>query len=596
MQSKILKLGMRSNAATATQSADLLERAAIENKPEVIVELVEKGTDVNKRLANDWTALHIGSAHNYSNLVGRLLEQNADPELSLPDGSTALHISALNGHHQVVEVLLNHGAKPDTKREHDGLTPLHLAAAKSRKQALQLLLEAQEKYGMDIDQPAKNGATVLECACQSSSLECIEMIVSAGADVDAIVDLQGRTPLMITATTDNYQVAEILLNAGAEIDHVHEHNGIPAVTVAVFSGSLKVLETLISRGANLDLMGKNGYAPLRAAITGSNSEAAMMLLRSRVKVNTQYDDHQVTALHLAASRSLYNVVGSIIKMGADLKALDKDGDPPLQWAVHRGDPKMCEILLSHGAEVNRKNEKTGEVVLHWAVRAGHIMVTEFLLANGANALFVDLTQIKKSEDADEEDFEICKALLETAPDTSDQPDGKRPGSPTLPNPEVKGSDNLLQGENVNVKTPIGDSTEVVPSADQKDLPPQIESSKISNSFPKNDDESTVEPSLDASSRSELQFLLPNGTTLKSSVEKSKSEARQHLRILESDIRFSIYRARRKQQKVSSSSWGTHCITLVSLVTALFAQIRRSTSKEFALNVHTAKTQTFVSPV
>ncbi|BCR88232.1 ankyrin repeat domain-containing protein [Aspergillus chevalieri] len=115
MQQKVLKLGMRSNSAAAIESSSPLQRAALENKPSVVSELIKEGANINEKFAKGWTALHIGSAHNYRNVVGVLLEHNADPELGLPNSSTALHIASTNGHHKVMEVLLCHRARLDVK-------------------------------------------------------------------------------------------------------------------------------------------------------------------------------------------------------------------------------------------------------------------------------------------------------------------------------------------------------------------------------------------------------------------------------------------------------------------------------------------------
>lgn len=113
----------------------------------------------------------------------------------------------------------------------------------------------------------------------------------AGANVDAIVDSEGRTLLMNAATRDQHQVADTLLNAGVNINQVHDHLDMPAVAIAAFSGKLKVLNMLISRGANLDMMDKLRYTLLQAAIEGNQTEAAMVLLESRVKVRNIYSDH-----------------------------------------------------------------------------------------------------------------------------------------------------------------------------------------------------------------------------------------------------------------------------------------------------------------
>lgn len=242
-------------------------------------------------------------------------------------------MSATNGHDKVVEVLLRHEARLDAKEEKSGFTALHLAAIRGRKETLRVLIGAMVKQDMLLDEPAHGGETALECASRGSNVECVKILATAGANVDAIVDSLGRTPLMNAAITDKDQVAQALLDAGADVDRVHSSTGMTAVEIAAFSGKLKVLQTLISGGANLEIIDRNGYTPLRAAFAGKHPEAIILLLQQRLRVNTAWGDHNDTALHLAISLNYRDVVEALMAKGADINACDSDGDTPLQWAV-----------------------------------------------------------------------------------------------------------------------------------------------------------------------------------------------------------------------------------------------------------------------
>lgn len=133
------------------------------------------------------------------------------------------------------------------REERNGFTALHLAAIRGREETLKVLIDAMVKQDMLLDEPAHDGETALKSACQGTNVECVKILASAGANVDAIVNSLGRTPLMIAATTDKDQVAQVLLGAGAEVDRIHS-TGMTVVEIAAFSGKLKVLQTLISGG------------------------------------------------------------------------------------------------------------------------------------------------------------------------------------------------------------------------------------------------------------------------------------------------------------------------------------------------------------
>lgn len=61
-------------------------------------------------------------------------------------------------------------------------TPLHHAACAGHVELVELLLEA----GADVDALALNGATPLMRAIQSSRPSCVDVLLKAGADVNAV--------------------------------------------------------------------------------------------------------------------------------------------------------------------------------------------------------------------------------------------------------------------------------------------------------------------------------------------------------------------------------------------------------------------------
>lgn len=138
-----------------------------------------------------------------------------------------------------------------------------------------------------------------------------------------------------------------------------------------------------------------------------------------------------------------------------------------------------------------KNRRS--VTSHWAIQGGHVAVTEFLLASSADKSLVDLSKLRKSDKADEDDFELCKALLETAPDASDQFDHEQSGLTTTTSHGVHITDHAPQEEEVEVKTTT-DLTEVILSLKPPALLPQIAPSSVSVSSPTKKDECCADSS------------------------------------------------------------------------------------------------------
>lgn len=63
-----------------------------------------------------------------------------------------------------------------------------------------------------------------------------------------------------------------------------------------------------------------------------------LLLKAQADINVKTPPQGLTALHVAASSKSEQVelIQTLIAAGADLAALDGDGNPPLHRAIHAG--------------------------------------------------------------------------------------------------------------------------------------------------------------------------------------------------------------------------------------------------------------------
>lgn len=100
-----------------------------------------------------------------------------------------------------------------------------------------------------------------------------------------------------------------------------------------------------------DLVGK--------AAAGSDNSVILSLLEA------QNADGQ-TALHLACRRGSAELVDAILEYReANVDVLDKDGDPPLVFALVAGSPECVRVLINRGANVrSRLREGLGPSVAH----------------------------------------------------------------------------------------------------------------------------------------------------------------------------------------------------------------------------------------
>src|SRR5262245_56803210 len=75
-------------------------------------------------------------------------------------------------------------------------------------------------------------------------------------------------------------------------------------------------------------------------------------------------------LFKAVTTSNAEAISSLINAGADVNAVNRDGQTPLLWAADRGHTETVRLLIAKGAAVNAVNEY-GNAALLLAARCGH---------------------------------------------------------------------------------------------------------------------------------------------------------------------------------------------------------------------------------
>ncbi|KAH9686311.1 E3 ubiquitin-protein ligase KEG [Citrus sinensis] len=153
----------------------------------------------------------------------------------------------------------------------------------------------------------------------------------------------------------------------------------PASDVEVFQDNPNNLHQLVSEGdvsGVRDLLSKNA--------SGNYSSSISSLLKA------QNADGQ-TALHLACRRGSAELVEAILEYSQEnVDVLDKDGDPPLVFALAAGSPECVRALIRRGANViSRLREGFGPSVAHVCAYHGQPDCMRELLLAGADPNAVD---------------------------------------------------------------------------------------------------------------------------------------------------------------------------------------------------------------
>jgi ankyrin repeat protein len=107
-----------------------------------------------------------------------------------PDGFGLLHLSCFYGRDEVARLLLDRGASAERASKHRmGVRPLHSAAAARRWDLVMTILE----HGADVNSKQAGGWTALHHAAQQGDRDAASMLLSRGADREAVND-RDQTP------------------------------------------------------------------------------------------------------------------------------------------------------------------------------------------------------------------------------------------------------------------------------------------------------------------------------------------------------------------------------------------------------------------
>ncbi|XP_051186591.1 uncharacterized protein [Lolium perenne] len=169
--------------------------------------------------------------------VRLLLDRGANPNIACGKGYTVLHVVATMTKRDssgVAEILLSRGANVDPMCELG--TPLHYAAECGNVQMLDMLLQ----YHANPNRVVRLFYAPLTLAIFAHSLKCVELLIKAGADVNA-----GRpvTPLIIAAADGLADCVKCLLEAGADAN-IPDEIGRTPLEIAAIQGWKECVEIL----------------------------------------------------------------------------------------------------------------------------------------------------------------------------------------------------------------------------------------------------------------------------------------------------------------------------------------------------------------
>jgi hypothetical protein len=183
-------------------------------------------------------------------------------------------------------------------------------------------------------------------AAQEDNLEQVQELLP-GMDVNLRDKRSGTTALEHAVRNGNREMAQLLLSAGADVN-ARNTGGQTVLMMLGEEATTDLVWDLINAGAKVNQKDNEGNTPLIEAAGFNNIEALKTLLDAGAEIAARNEDEE-TPLMMAASAGLVNNVRALVLAGADINLRDSDNKSALSLALENSHAAVIRLLRAQGA-------------------------------------------------------------------------------------------------------------------------------------------------------------------------------------------------------------------------------------------------------
>jgi ankyrin repeat protein len=402
----LLQKGVDVNASQV-DGTTALHWAAYNEDAETVALLVRARANVNAKNRYGVPPLALACTTGNAAIVKLLLEAGADANVTMKGGETVLMLAARSGNVETVKALLARGAKHEARERH-AQTAVMWAAAEGNTAVVRALIEA----GADINATLDSGFTPFFLAVREGRLDVVREFLARGIDVNATMPRpenaprstaasyirpvdRGTSPLLLAVQNGHFDLAIALVDAGANPNDIRT-GFTPLHTIAwvrkpdssdgsdpaapTGSGRLTSLEfvrEIVKRGANVNFrlakgtprqpntssrLETEGATPFLLAADRSDVPLMRLLLglgADPLLPNFSNTTPLMAAAGLGTTEPLeeageeseaLEAVKMLLDLGADINAVDNNGDTAMHGAAYNIYPLVVKLLAERGAD------------------------------------------------------------------------------------------------------------------------------------------------------------------------------------------------------------------------------------------------------
>eukprot|EP01038_Epipyxis_sp_PR26KG_P008257 gene8257-11173_t len=224
------------------------------------------------------------------------------------------------------------------------------------------------------------GNTPLHRLVHSSSVECVKLLISIGADVN-ISDKWGATPLHTCCVNKNEKIAELLISANAKTNAVDENGHTPSqvtdsAEMKLIIDSSGHLYKLLSLIVNVHHVKEDT----------KNTNSIHSLINQSLDIFNYLDENGCSILHLACRNNKLFILSLLLEYSEGkniINNVDKEGSSAIYYAIKNNNISIINCLIMNQANLNIQ-DKNGEAPIHLAVKIHQLEILHILLENGCD--------------------------------------------------------------------------------------------------------------------------------------------------------------------------------------------------------------------
>lgn len=192
---------------------------------------------------------------------------------------------------------------------------------------------------------------LLHLAAAGGHLDCIDLLLQRGFDVNRRDQADHATALHWAAQEGHLKAVERLVAAGADLEGEGDAHGLGVLGWATCFQQVHkdVAAFLMARGVEPGIFA--AIALDRADLVRSLLDAAPDLIASQM---SRFESH-CTPLHFAVQKNRAGLVRLLLELGADPIAKDRRGYTPLNYASPKTDAAIVEQLIAAGADPTERS-------------------------------------------------------------------------------------------------------------------------------------------------------------------------------------------------------------------------------------------------